>query len=362
MTARSLVFYNVQRLFGSGGSPIQRALAGGAEDAATSSEEIAAKIATIAAVIDRIGALAGAPLVVGLCEIETAELAQGIADAVTTADLRCVDVRGDDQTGFALDGLNISLLYAADAVADISLLRSHVIDRTFITRDVLECDLTLAGGAPLSVLVNHWPSRLVGEAAGQRVSAAHYVRRLVAAKTRYELAEMWDADRGLLDLPTKDEMTARAQTPVVVMGDFNDEVFNESIELLGSTSDASAVEDDLRVRGRTKKERFRTYTRSAPLLYNPYWAWVGRTGSYYRSPRWRLYDQILVGRGLVGGRGALRYVDGSGRVFGERTVMRGDGIEHTITNRGGKPIAYDHDRGRGCSDHFPVFASVEVEG
>lgn len=353
-----MVLWNIHRLFGSAGSPIEHALEGGSPEGRTASE-VAAKLDVIAATIDHIARRDGPPLIVGLVEIETADLAAAIGERVTAADLRCVDVIGDDATAFALDGLNITMLVDADVVAEVTALRSHVINRTFNTRDVLECDLTLTDGTPLTVLVNHWPSRLVGEAASQRVAAAHYVRRLFEAATRYQLSEMWDADRGLIDLPNAAERQARARRPVVVMGDLNDEVFDRSVELLGATSDADAVREDLRVVGRTKRERFRSYMASRPLLLNPMWRFAdGHRGSYYRSPRWRTYDHLMLSRGLLEDRAPLRYVPESAAIFDEDEVKLPDGSLWRITNGGHKPIGFDLHAGRGCSDHFPVWLQV----
>ena len=226
MTTRSVIFWNVQRLFGSAGSPIEYALSGDDEAAAASQEAVEAKIDTIAAALDLIAERAGPPLFVGLVEIETDDLSHAIAARVTSAELETVDRLGDDRTGIALDGLNVSALVDSSLVTGISGLTSHVINRTFSTRDVLECHLDLAGLGSLAVFVNHWPSRLSSEGGSRRVSAAHYVNRLVAAETRYRLHEMWDAERKILDLPNADEMRQRAHSPVIVMGDFNDEPFS----------------------------------------------------------------------------------------------------------------------------------------
>jgi endonuclease/exonuclease/phosphatase family metal-dependent hydrolase len=361
MTQRTVVFWNVQRLFGSSGSPIEYALSEDDAAAGASKEAIEAKLDVIAATLDLIAERAGPPLFVGLVEIENDALSRALAARVGSAELDSVDHLGEDRAGVALDGLNISALVDRTLVDDIGLLSSHVIDRTFNTRDVLECRMALKGLGPLTVLVNHWPSRLSAEGSSRRVAAAHYVNRLVAAQTRYSLQEMWDADRQLLDLPTADEMRQRARSPMIVMGDFNDEPFSPSIELLGSTNDPDAVRDDLEVKGRTKKERFRSYTASTPRLYNPWWQFVGRGGSYYRSPRWRLYDQIMPGSGLLQPTAPIRLAPDSAAILGVEHVRLPDGRSWSLLNRGGKPIAFDLDGGRGCSDHLPVYLQVTTE-
>lgn len=356
MTKRSIIFWNVQRLFDSRGSPIEYVLS--AEPA--SEEFVQGKIRIISAVLDAISAIAGLPLVVGLAEIENALLSQEIAKGVGSVTLDSVDVIATDDTGFALDGLNLGLLVDSGNLDEIERLRSHVIDRTFMTRDILECDMVLKDGKKLSVLLNHWPSRMIGEAEGRRITAAHYLRNLVKAKSRFTLSEMWDAASRSINLPSRDAIEQRAITPVITMGDFNDEVFDTSIELLGSTDDMDAVLNDLDIKQGSRQEEFRSYMASPPLLFNPFWSLVGKQGSYYRTPRWRGYDQILLSQGCLMPEAFLRYLDDSVGVFARKEVYLPDGSTFALTNRNGKPVSYDHQEHRGCSDHFPVFVSIDV--
>lgn len=363
MPRRSIVFWNLQRLFAAEGSAIEATLRMRRREPrpeeGSASHRLAEKIATIGAVLDRIAVLAGPPLLVGLAEIETPALAQRVADAVHGAALTHVDALAPDRAGISLQGLNLSLLVDTDAVAEVEHLHSHVVDRTFDTRDILEVDLRLRSGQALSALVNHWPSRLASEAESRRLAAAHYVRNLVASKLRFSPAEMWNAPRRRLRVPTNARLEARASHPVVVMGDFNDEVFDDSLEVLNTTDDLQSVRDDLAVRGRSQRDRFASYAASVPRLLNPFWSMVGRTGSYYRSPRWRTYDQILLSRGFLGRRAPVAFDPDSAFIFDERTVERRDGQQVQLTNRGGKPVG--HSLRRGCSDHFAVVVSVDVD-
>ena len=355
----SVISWNVDRFFGSRGSPIAYALFNGEESSpAMEAEQVARKALTVAAAIDQVAQDSGPPLLVGLQEIENVDLADQVAAAVTSAPLVSVEHLCEDETGFALEGLDITLLVNTRAVTAVSRLWSHVTDRSFLTRDILECDMVV-GAQQVSVLVNHWPSRLVSEAASQRVAAAHYVRGLVADKTRYSLYQMWAGEFDAVVVPSQETIKRKADVPVILMGDFNDEVFSESLEILGSTSDAEAVVKDLKVRGRVRAERFRSYMGSRPLLFNPFWGLLTGSGSYYRSPRWRFYDQILLSRGLLLPEAPLAYVPGSERIFAGPTVRLPDGSTTRLANRGGKPVPFEPGKD-GCSDHFPVVVSVEL--
>jgi hypothetical protein len=361
MKQRSIVFWNIHRMFEAEGSPIDYALS---DDQPPETEAknliIREKTLTIAAVLDHIAEIAGPPLLVGFAEIESAALSQNIAENVRSASLAAVDIMARDDFGFALEGLNLSLLFDVDYFAKVERLRSHVIDRRFITRDILECDLRTQSGESVSVLLNHWPSRLISEAAATRLTAAHYVRSLVGSKTRFSLREMWDANQNTIVVPDQEDLEKKAATPTIVMGDFNDEMFDLSVEMLGSTYDKDAVLKDLNVKGQTKIDIFRSYRNSNTLLLNPFWSFAGRGGSYYRSPRWRCYDQIMMSRGVLLETGTLRYRPDSAGIFSQREVQRADGSMIELTNRNGKPISYEPGKNRGCSDHFAVFLSVEV--
>ena len=256
MSRRSVIFWNLGRLFGSGGSPIEHALRAGSKHAQATPLEVARKIQIIAGALDWVAALNGPPALIGFVEIENSGLAQQIASAMKSTSLVDIDSVSKDETGLALDGLNISLLLDPSTFDGPMRHRSHVIDRSFDTRDVLEVDLTLSQNrGQLSVLVNHWPSRLSGEGAGQRLAAAHYVHQLVEQKVRYTLAEMWDAPHGRMEVPRNKDLIARARRPVVVMFGVGPDGRPALGDVFSSRS-ASADGVEARERRRTGHRRF----------------------------------------------------------------------------------------------------------
>ena len=357
----SIIFWNVSRLFGSSGSPIQFALSADSEESHASTTDVDKKLDVIAAVVDAFAADNDAPpLFVGFTEIENGDLAEAIANRVQSAPLKVVDHLATDETGFALDGLNITALVNTDLVSVVRL-RSHILDRTFDTRDILEIDCQ-TNHTNWCALVNHWPSRLVGEARSQRVAAAHYLKQLVHQRVRFPLSQMWDRNSATMRVPANQNLLARSRTPVVVMGDFNDEVFNEAIEQINSTPDSDQVISDLKVRGRSTRDRFRSYRASPFRLINPFWQYApGSMGSYYRSPRWRTYDQILMSRSFIDDFDGqtFKFDTESAMIINRRRVTLGDNYWQ-ITNNNGKPIQFDSGKNRGCSDHFPVAVVVDI--
>jgi len=339
----------VQRLFAAGSSPLHAALSDGSAPQ-LSADTVEAKVATLGAVLATLGSR---PALVGLAEVETAKLAAQVA-AASGLGIECIEGAVDDELGFDLEALNISLLYDPDRFDPPVRLRSHIIDRTFDNRDVLEVHLPdRTTGRELCVLVNHWPSRLSLESADRRVAAGYYVRQLVADVVRFSARDLWDKDAKRLRVPPRKELKERASSPVVLMGDFNDEPFDRSLDVLNSTPERSEIEEDLKVSGRSVTARYTSYAASVPRLYNPTWELcTGGLGTYYRSPRWRVYDQILLSRGALGDWGNGRAVP-----LRPGQVMV-DGSTISVELPSGRPRPFDENSRQGASDHFPIVVST----
>ena len=355
---RSVIFWNLERLFDVDGSPVAEVLGTASPTAA----ELSNKVETIAAVIDSIAGTIGPPALVGLTEISSKALAKRIAQRVSATSLVDVDSQAKDQYGFSLSALNISLLYDPALFTAVTTLRSHVVDLTFDTRDVLEVVLARVNATPFTVLLNHWPSRLNPEGPVKRVAAGYYVAGLVYTSLRYTVSELWDVGSKRIRMPTDAALVERAGLPLIAMGDFNDEPFDPSLEALRSTPDTRTVLDESLTGGGDVRARFRKYQASPPSLLNPFWRLaVGDIGSYYRSPRWRTYDQILLSRGLLKTSAAdtTFFVPDTATIHSTPTAVRRDGSTVRLTNNGGKPASFEAATGQGCSDHFAIAVGIE---
>lgn len=354
MVSPPIAFWNVERLFDAD-SHIAAAL-GGADSTPPDAVVTTNKLQVLGAVIADFAATHGTPALLGVAEIESVALVRRLLAATGLA-LKSIEGAVADEVGVSLDGLDITLLYDPAVFNAPTRIRSHVLDRTFDTRDVLEVELPLrSSGRPVLVLVNHWPSRMIAESLDRRVNAAHYVRQLVSERVRFQPRELWDSTTRRLVIPGAAALVARANRPVVVMGDFNDEPFDRPLEILSTTTDAADVLDDLKVKGRSNRQRYTTYVASTPMLYNPYWSLcTGATGTFYRSPRWRVYDQVMLSRGaldLFGRRTAYTHAPA--------TVTVG-GTAVPVVSRFGRPLSFDADRMSGASDHF-LTALLDTSG
>jgi hypothetical protein len=156
-------------------------------------------------------------------------------------------------------------------------------------------------------------------------------------------------------VPRQQALEARARAPVVVLGDFNDEPFDRPFDVLNATPELAEVQEGLSVTGRSAVERYTRYAAAVPRLWNPAWALcTGDGGTYYRSPRWRTYDQILLSRGALerwGSCRALAFQAGSVTV---------DGKAVSTQTASGKPRGFNEETGQGASDHFPIVVADPV--
>ena len=347
--ATIFAFWNVQRMFDARGGSVHAALTGG--ERRPEPAEVDAKVASVGAILAALGQSVGTPALLGLAEIETAGLVERVARA---SGLRLSSAEGQiaDELGCPPEALDLSLLYDPSRFGPPTRIRSHVLDRSLDTRDVLELQLTdLVSGRPVSVLVNHWPSRVAFESLERRVAAAHHVRQLVAEGLRFQPRELWNPAAGELELPAEEAFRERASRAVVVMGDFNDEPFDQSLQILDATPDLAEVAAPLSLTGRKLAERYQSYLRWTPRLFNPFWSLcTGEQGTYYASPRWRTYDQILLSPGALELFGAVPRA----RVFSLPDVGVGASRIRLRTALG-RPLPFDYARREGVSDHLAAY-------
>jgi endonuclease/exonuclease/phosphatase family metal-dependent hydrolase len=131
-----------------------------------------------------------------------------------------------------------------------------------------------------------------------------------------------------------------ADTPVLAMGDFNDEPF-----------DLSLVRHALSTRQRTK-----VVNGTSPRLWNLMWPTVGaQVGTFYFNNEPNVLDQILVNKNMAKQNSPIRVNPETMRVI-TFTDMVDDGDYPKPIRFGGlgKPVNQN-----GFSDHFPI--AIEVE-
>ena len=317
----SVAFYNVENLFDTRDDPAND---GDDEYLPTADKRwdearYAKKVDDLARVISELGGgtASGGPALVGLAEVENADVLRDLAaaPALAEADYGVVHYDSPDYRG-----IDVALLYRR---GDFAVLRSRPIAVTLppregstrerTTRDILYVKGLLRGDT-LHALVNHWPSRGGGE------ERSRPDRALVAGVVRAAV------DSVLAAVPEAD---------VLVVGDLNDDPVDASVrEVLGAVD-----RRDLAVGG---------------ALYNPYFAPFRRgEGTLGYRLAWNLFDQIIASAGLAahGTDWSLR----EAHVFAPGYLLQDGG-----TYRGFPERTYVGDDYRGgYSDHLPVYVVLQ---
>lgn len=261
------------------------------------------------------------PDVLGVCEVENRKV---LEDLVAHDDLKDAGYRIVHRDSPDKRGIDLALIYRAPVeIADgerAVILHPIAIDPP--TRGIFEVNLT-AGGNELTVLVNHWPSRWGGEerSAPLRKKAAELARRIVLARQDAVAEGGADAD-------------------VIVMGDLNDDPFDDSVRRT-----LAAV----RYRHAVLQNRNKRY------LYNPCWKFFGESGVgtlyYNRDWVWNVFDQIIVSRGLLKAEGFS--IDEETLAIYATDAMR-DHYRRPLRFRKNRDDSWTE----GYSDHFPVYVKL----
>jgi len=276
------------------------------------------KIAQLASVIAQMNDGAG-PDLLGVCEVENEWVLSRLATAVSkllggrgyaVAHADTADERGID----------IAFLY--DPVlftAPLDERFQHVVMRRTATREIFQVNFTTHRGRTWAVFGNHWPAR-----SGGQLESAGY--RAIAGETLAYFHER------VLEVHGDD-------TPVLVMGDFNDE-----------PPDPSLVQYALSTRQRAK-----VVGGDSPRLWNLMWEALGsREGSLYFENFPNLLDQFLVNKNMATSTDPLCADPASVQLVRFDGMTSGGAYPTPIPFGGmGNPVNLD-----GYSDHLPIALRV----
>ena len=251
----------------------------------------------------------GGPAVIGIAEVENESVVADLVAAKPIAGRGLKYVHHDSPDA---RGIDVALLYDP-GLFEVTGVEAHRLyvesNPTFLTRDQL-CVSGVLGIDTISVIVNHWPSRLGGQ------EQSEYLR-VAAAELSKSIA---DSIRKVSPL-----------RPIIIMGDLNDDPQNTSCAMtLGARKEA--------------------YDVPPTGFYNPWWNILesGKGTLTYRG-KWNLFDQIIVGGMLLPDNGATLTLVGAEICdldFLKQTQAPYTGMPHR-TYAGGRFL-------NGYSDHFPT--------
>lgn len=266
------------------------------------------KIYKLGSVISKIGFESSQkpPVLVGLAEVEN--------DTVLNDLIQSEDLHGYNYGFVHYDskderGIDVALLYDYDQfVVESSETYSLCIETPEGVRDFTRDILLVSGildGELIHLIVNHWPSRHEGD------NETSY-KRMIAAKRVLEIISK------LLEQYTAPK--------IVVIGDFNDNPNNESIQFL---------------------------TANGNLFNATEFLWSRDRGTENHDFQWNLFDQILISKNLLSHEG--EYCFESADIFDDKFVTQFHGKyqgQPFRTYIGKKYMG-------GYSDHFPIFIQLK---
>lgn len=246
------------------------------------------------------------PAIVGLAEVENEHVVRDLIHSkylkhydydlvhYDSSDERGIDVALIyDKTRFKVVNSEPYKIYIENSAGE----RDHTRDILLVTGEL--------DGSPLHIIVNHWSSRREGEKETEykRLTAANVVNTII---------------KSLKD--------AYHNPQIIVMGDFNDNPNNISIESLVSES----------------------------LLYNPFTTvWTKHIGSLAHYSEWNLFDQILFSTNFFD-------AQDSPLNFSKADVFDSKFLTQYHGKYKGEPFrTYVGKRYKGgYSDHFPVYIEI----
>ena len=249
------------------------------------------------------------PAIIGVSEIENRSVLDDLVknEQIKEWQLQVIHHDSPDRRG-----IDVGLLYNPYYFEPLHVTNHTLVidgDSTFRTRDQM-CVTGLLSGEKVSVIVNHWPSRLGGE---QRSS---HLREAAAALSKHIADSVWNVD---------------PNQAVIIMGDLNDDPFNKSCsKILGA-----------------KKERKKVDEHG---FFNPFWKTLDKgIGSLAYRGVWNLFDQIIISGNTLGGeQTGLNYL--SHRVHNKDFLTQQDGKYSGYPLRTFSGVKFLN----GYSDHYPT--------
>jgi len=303
------MFYNVENLFDTIDNPLK------SDEEYTpgsnkkwNSEKYYTKIDRIAEVVESVpGKL---PVLIGLAEVENEQV---LLDLIARKRLRKGKYRIVHFESPDVRGIDVALLYHKRFMKILNKRKIANIfpgNEAYPSRDILYVKGLTKKKDTLHIMVNHWNSRRGGQekSEGKRVYAANIVRNVVDSIQNID-----------------------TNAKVLIMGDFNDEPSNKSLQEILLA----------------KKE----VMNSMHLLNLMYPIKELGLGTYAYRGKWNMLDNIIVSKSLQNDQQGIHLKENKGFVYNPEFVC--------YKNREGKFFPSRTFSGKkyyaGYSDHFPVF-------
>lgn len=344
-------WWNLENLFDTDDDPISQDFEFTVANGWTP-EIYAAKRANLAAVLNQLYEGAGVELL-GVAEVEGDDVFAALLADTGNPHLQ---VARDPSPPTDLRGIDVSVAYDERKLRVVDHA-SFVVHLRYPTRDIYQLIFEVVEtGDRFVVIASHWPSRRQGKEHSEpaRIAVAENIAFLVRDQVRLPSDEYLQA-RVAGDLAA---VQARFDTPILIMGDFNDEPCDASVvDHLQASSELD------RVTGATNRiTRFETevatYRGDDTWLYNSCWKFMApenlgtffieSTGSgEHFANRYQVLDNLIASRGLLLP-GGVTLDPASVDIYSAPSVA----------TPSGRPRAFDKKTKKGTSDHLPLIAQL----
>ncbi len=199
------------------------------------------------------------PAIIGVSEIENKSVLDDLVRAKDIKQWRLQVVHHDSPDR---RGVDVGLLYNPRLFKVLDVTNHTLVipdNPNFRTRDQM-CVTGILDGDTLSVIVNHWPSRLGGQ------ERSSYLREAAGELSKHIADSLW---------------AIRPNQGVIVMGDLNDNPQDKSCAVeLGAKRDQDKVEPH--------------------GFFNPWWRVLDKgIGTLAYKGQWNLFDQIIISGTLL---------------------------------------------------------------
>ena len=314
-----MAWWNLENLFDTEHSPerprwLQDKLA--SELQGWSEAVLAKKIRQLAHVISAMNDQQG-PDILGVCEVESKSVVNKLINQLNLPQRNYAVVHANTQDQ---RGIDVAIIYDKKRfTVERDTIFNHVVLKRNATRDILQATFKTLQGSEFVVMANHWPSRR-----GGKESSAPY--RMMAGET----LAYWH----------QRTLAVKGEIPIFVMGDFNDEPFDISLENYALST-------------RTLKQVTSTRVTN-PYLFNLMWPLLGHsiaTHSFNKS--WGMLDQILVNRAALKREGIYCLPQ-------DITIFQTEGmIKNNAPVRFSRPASRGGVNEEGFSDHLPIAVTLQ---
>lgn len=296
-----VIFYNVENLFDTLNDPNthdEEFLPGAEKEWNTQKYQLKLKhtAKVLSEILDTVQ-----PLVIGLSEIENKKVLEDLIlqPVLKKFDLGIIHHNSEDERG-----IDVAFLYNKDRV-------ENVVDATLKielggddkTRDILYFKANLTEANPVWFFVNHWPSRRGGAEESDS-------KRVQAAKT--------------LKSKVENILWGEPNAQIVIMGDFNDNPGNNSLQILSGKADKKnntlvnlmrplEKQKEFTLKFKSESDVFDQFVVSPNLLNKNNAYYVSNAAAHIFNPRWLLYNHnkygLIPNRTFTGNKWVKGYSD-----------------------------------------------------